>query len=454
MPKYEKGTAGKLIVQDWDVLMSYPDRQVFRILTEPQIAALVSLCEFLSWRTRYTNFPGQDIISAFAAETVYNLTTPIDFCELIEPCLAGLYDAIASVQADVINIQNIVENVQQRQSNNAAQTIETEQSSVPDEICGAALAVVKAMDGVNRKTYEDTENSLIDNIFEFIPQFIEAVPLFGSLPFDELFELANAYFENQYVDYKDDYALIEDRLICDLSCFVQANDNTFVWDVWDDWLVFVGEGFSDVGSPYYGNRAASVFSRYAPAANTFANQIAEFFNRESSLSQYFETLRVVWNEGLLQPSPCIDCDCPEEWEQIFDFTIDEQGFTAPYGSYVSGQGWASGEIESGLYYTAISISRNVGTSIRYLKVEYDMSGVTGVPQTDRIWVNIDSAPNYLDSATNADGDGRILEWSGADIDITALGFTAAASACVGAFCGGEVVGYRMIVRGFGTNPFI
>lgn len=313
MPKYAKGTAGKLIVQDWNVLTSYPDRQVFRILTEPQIAALVSLCEFLSWRTRYLNFPGQDVISAFAAETVYNLTTPIDFCELIEPCLAGLYDAIAAVQGDVTNIQNIVEAIQQTQLDNSAQPVELAQTDIPDEICGAATALVEAMDGANRKTFEDTENSLIDSVFEFIPQFIEAVPLFGSLPFDELFELANAYFENQYTVYKDDFALIKDQLVCDLSCFVTANGDEFTWDVWNEWLVYVGEGTLEPDSPYFENAAAEIFRRYAPVYNTFANQIAAIFNRDSSLQQYFDTLALVWQQGMLVPVSCADCDCPEEY---------------------------------------------------------------------------------------------------------------------------------------------
>lgn len=287
-------------------------------------AALMGQLEWLAdWRCwehtqeDFYNPPADNVLAAqlFAiavTEACQFMNCPMTCEEMIE-CLQPLFDAqtaqISSLQGQITSLQEQVEQIQQTQIDNAAQEIELPQTAVSNEICGGATAIVKAMNGVNEQTYEDTENSLIDNIFEFIPQFIEAVPIFGSLPFDELFELANAYFENQYTDYKDDFELIEDQLICDLSCFIVANGE-FTWEVWDEWLVFVGEGFADVGSPYFENRAASVYSRYAPAANTFANQIAEILNRESSLQQYFDSLAVVWQQGLLAPEDCSACECP------------------------------------------------------------------------------------------------------------------------------------------------
>jgi len=181
------------------------------------------------------------------------------------------------------------------------------------------------MDGMNKKTYADTENSFVDTVFEFIPVFIDAIPLFGDLPFDEMFRLVNWYFENQVTVYNDDYDLIKANLICDLKCFVQANGNIFDWDVWDEWLVYIGEQYPD-------NKAAGLFARYAPVRNTLVNQIAELLNQESSLQQYFDTLSIAWVGGLLTPADCSGCDdCPPLCLEP-NFTIINPGGTLPGGT--------------------------------------------------------------------------------------------------------------------------
>jgi len=148
------------------------------------------------------------------------------------------------------------------------------------------------------------------------------------------------------------------------------------------------------------------------------------------------------------------CDCPETWEQVLDFTVDDWGFTAPYGTYEEGIGFVSGEIEATLFYTAISASREIVADITYLEAIYDTSGVAGDPQTDRIWVDSDTGGNWLATATNEDGIDRELSWSDTPRAVTAIGFTAAASACEGDYCGGEVILKSMTVRGNGTNPFL
>lgn len=89
--RVKKGLSGKLIVQDWDIVSSYSDEPLLYILTQQQAAALLSICEFLHWRTRWTNPPAQDVIDAFASETEFNLMNPIT-CAMLKECLQPLFD--------------------------------------------------------------------------------------------------------------------------------------------------------------------------------------------------------------------------------------------------------------------------------------------------------------------------------------------------------------------------
>lgn len=89
--RVQKGTQGKLIIQDWDVLETYPDEPILYILTERQAAALLAICEYLHWMTRYKNPPSKDIIDAFASETEFNLMNPIT-CAMLKECLQPLFD--------------------------------------------------------------------------------------------------------------------------------------------------------------------------------------------------------------------------------------------------------------------------------------------------------------------------------------------------------------------------
>lgn len=102
MPRYEKGTLGKLVVQDWDIVSGYPDTPRLYILTEQQASALVALASFLQWRTRWQNAPGDDTLDAFASETMFNLMNPIT-CAMLQECLQPLFDTLRTqVNQDAI----------------------------------------------------------------------------------------------------------------------------------------------------------------------------------------------------------------------------------------------------------------------------------------------------------------------------------------------------------------
>lgn len=258
-----------------------------------------------------------------AHETVWILQRqvdcPVNLCDILIPCLEPLFDAIST---QVTNVQNSVNQVIETLEENALQPPAPITNDIEDEICGGASAVIREMNRQNEKVYTDIENSFIDNVFEVIPAIIEAIPAIGELPVDEIFDLANWYFENQADDYEADYAAIEAQMICDLKCFVQANGNTFTYQVWQEWLEYTG-------TAYPGNRAASVFSRFTEVSLTWINKLAQVIFNQPTLQDYFNTLYQQYFAGTQNPVSCAACECPVLCE--FEPLASADPWVAPFG---------------------------------------------------------------------------------------------------------------------------
>ena len=256
---------------------------------------------------------------------------PVSICDEILECLQPAFDEINDQLGE---IQGTVDQIQQTQIDNATSETSLTQSSIENELCGAATFVVDAMHQTFVDTYEATEAAPLDNFAEFIVAFLRAIPIIAELPIDDMIAAVNWYFENQFLDFETDFDALRDQMICDLKCFVQANGNVFTWDIWAQWLQYTGDTYPD-------NRAAQGYARYSPYRQTWINQIAALINRDASLQSYFDGLGVAWESGLLQPAVCT-CECSISWCKTFDFTIDAQGWElTPDGgnAYTPGVGW-------------------------------------------------------------------------------------------------------------------
>ena len=231
------------------------------------------------------------------------LECPVSICAEITECLTPLFEAI---EAQITAVQTQLDAIQSVQSDNAAQEPVPVMNAVTDAQCGGATFVVEAMNAKNMEVFNAAEAGFIDNLFEMIPVVIEAIPGIGSLPFDELFEVVNWYFENQVTQYETDYAAIKADLICDLRCFVEANDDTFDTLTWQTWLEYVG-------ATYPTNTAAQIFARFSPLRQTFINQIAALLFGQQSLQSYFDELADQYYAGTQNPVVCVDCACQETY---------------------------------------------------------------------------------------------------------------------------------------------
>lgn len=265
-------------------------------------------------------------------------------CEELNACLAPLY-------AQITELQEQVNEVRQAQIDNATSERSLTQTTIEDEICGGANAIVDAMHQTFVDTYEATEAAPLDNFAEFIVAFLQAVPIISELPFDEMIAAVNWYFENQFAQFESDFDAIRSDMVCDLKCFVEANDNTFDWDLWADWLTYVGE-------KYPTNRAAQGFARYSPYRQTWLNQIAALINKDASLQSYFDTLASTWESGLMNPMDCSGCACPACY--TWDFSVSDGDWTLNTGAYEASP-WT-------MSYNSVVVG-----SERILDVQYDFA---------------------------------------------------------------------------------
>lgn len=299
MPRYQKGTQGKLSVQDWDIITSYDDEPLLYILTRQQAASLLGMCDFLHWLTRWKNPPGQDEIDEFAAETEFNLMNPIT-CAMLTECLQPLFDAMTS-QLDIIGTaQGEIEDILGNNTGVIPPGIEV---STAGNICSGASFVVGFMDSEIRRVYEEAENGLLDNLIEAAVEIIRAIPVIESLPLDEMINAVNIMFENQVADYITDYDTIYDDLVGSLACFIEGNGDVFDIEIWARWLEFID-------TEYPTNRAAMLFSAFSPLRQSLVNDIlAGIFNRPT-LSQWFNLIMLEYQAGVQDSIACPTYTCP------------------------------------------------------------------------------------------------------------------------------------------------
>lgn len=227
------------------------------------------------------------------------LECPVSLCDDLIACLSPLFEGLGE---QITNLTEIVNEVREVQQNNGAEAPAPIETDVAGEICAGAAFVVDEMNREIIRAYNAAETSAADDLSELIPVIVEAIPALSQLPFGELFELANAYFENQQTDYEDDFVVLRDDLIGSLRCFIEANENVFDYNVWGDWLVWVG-------TTYPTDAAAQVFTKFAPMRQNFASDIIAEATGNPSLEEWFNILSAEYYAGTTVPIACPTFDC-------------------------------------------------------------------------------------------------------------------------------------------------
>ena len=466
MPRYQKGYAGKLIVQDWNVLDTYSDENSLRWITPRQMAALVSLAEFLGWKTRYANPPGQDTLDAFTAETRYNLMTEVAFCALVIGCITDdedvrdalnqwFVDQLGDPSGSVYNALNQVYNAFQQ---GATMPDDVLFSSVTgsnpgcdlDKLWGWIDGGIEGMNANNIDALQIAEGET--NIFERASTVLAAIPGIGVLPVDEVVtyiqglwsdDLMEAYEENDTTEYRR-------VLKCDIFCLAQAQGCQVTLDMLYQYflgrLSFDGTDTLDDVLQYLVNGSWSgteVNDTFYLAQVLFLKYGNRFFKMLGIMS-----VQVLFALGDPSDDWMLLCEtCPEFFSHRFDFTDDEQGWSAfsTYAQYSAGNGWI--ENTTGIVW----ITRNIPDSGRVINsVRFETSAgnqllaQVGTPGDCSVGGVFDQpASSYTDTTTDVTGA------TGFDVPVTEI----AARIAVNGFIAVTGTIVAVTVNGEGTDPF-
>ena len=222
MPRYENGTLGKLTVQDWDVVATYPDEKYLYELTPQQAAALIALCPPMNWRTRWKNPPDNDTLKAFVADTVYNLMNPLTFdCDDVTDC-------IENNPGTQIAIENVTQQQQNGQNPLSQNTVGSNLlggvygCALPN-LWGAMRTLVEWLNGNNEQFLDELSTAttpaargaaLSDNIPGInLGALGEALSAGITFLSSALVNGYDAYYDQSYAD----------ELACELFCIAQDN---------------------------------------------------------------------------------------------------------------------------------------------------------------------------------------------------------------------------------------
>jgi hypothetical protein len=240
--RVQKGTSGKLIVQDWSVLESYDEDFVLRLLTRRQIAALLAITEFLHWETRYKNSPGLDEIDNFASKTEYRLMEDVEICALIIACITGDTDVKAAFRSWLINEINTSTSVQQalaqqfdpsKPGSNVPGWYRDQNATGGNTECDLDMAWGNIREGLVNRSFQRVIDVLENIEFmtdnqEMLASLLNAIPFVGAL-----FDVVPAtdwvlWFDNVRAWMRDafesgDTTELRDQIACDLFCIWQID---------------------------------------------------------------------------------------------------------------------------------------------------------------------------------------------------------------------------------------
>lgn len=317
-------------------------------------------------------------------------------CTELTECLQPLFDAletqISSLSSQVTNLQQIIDN----STTVLPPKPYTLETCTYGHIYSGALLAVEQVNLLITSIYKRAEVEAPDNLAEGTELLLSAVPFFETLPFDELFSLAQWAFDNQKATYEADYVVDIDghtwfeRAAGVLWCL--AKDTcTINHETIGMWLSSLDELFPD-------NYAAEVFTRFGDATTpTMINQIGEALDSlrgGQSLAEFFDDIIVQFGVGAQNTNPDYTwIECPTYCD-AFDFRLSDfepvwgirmDGIT-PLGQYVGGVGYAPVEAGTGNFQSQIYLASG-GLSCASVQIVYTCPEVP--EQAQLAWVTPD-----------------------------------------------------------------
>lgn len=219
---------------------------------------------------------------------------------------------------------------------------------------------------------------------------IEAIPGVGVLPFDDVLQLVESFFEDVAQNYDAAYTVqLADEIRCDIFCLAQANDCTITPKLLFEYFAertlveITTVDFQDFMDFMLQNTFSGTELVYA--MHTFVAGVLWFGTSvlKVDINQMQKMVSILWNDPnndwvLL----CDDCAIPwtynSDWDNTEDWDFAQVGgFGAQVGTYVNNAGYESTNAQTNTtqYWrgTAIEFNFDDLTTIERINLIYDLT---------------------------------------------------------------------------------
>ena len=260
-----------------------------------------------------------------------------------------------------------------------------------DNLFGAITGLVDLMNDLAEDVLEKLAES--QNKISKIGDMLEAIPGVGVLPFDDILQMIDTFFDDMQDAYVANYdTTIRDNYRCDLFCVAKDADCAIDFqDVFDYFLGELGESITTanfltfvtdlVTQNYSGVYVVHAWHTLMSGLMLFGQSV---FGIDSD--RLIKMVQALFNDPDSDWSTVCD-ECVETFEHVFDFTVDNGGWTARniWGTgncalYDSGHGWTTQDRYNGAseYSRLIAIEIPVvpDTEITNVEMVYNCSDVT------------------------------------------------------------------------------
>lgn len=392
----------------------------------------------------------------------------MDLCTLIAECIENTEDLQLLISGYANGAQSTPESTVDSAIANSS-VLQDNVGCDNDNLFGAMTGLTDLINNLAQDTIEALNAST--NNAARVGDIIEALPVIGELPVDDILQFIESFIEDVEDRYDAEYTVaLRDEYRCDLFCIAQTGCSiTFaqlyayfnsrlttplaLTDVQSmiDWLsvaVFPSDEIVDawhlmtVATMQLGARILGIDSVKMIA------MVSSLFNDPDS----------DWS---------ILCSCAGAWSHTFDFTVNDGGWTprdagfGDIGQYSAGVGWVTTDLQpfGTDYRRVMAIERDfVSTEITSMEVTYDFTW--GSSDATTTWQNL----QYLDGGVLQSqitflntqmitGNGQVRLMSQTDT-IDKLRTYLASSNQPTAIYNGAATITKIVVTGTGTNPFL
>lgn len=421
-------------------------------LNPAQVNALLALSEFTGWRTRWETPPPN--LDVFSSDLRYALMNPIDICEVVADCISTS-DSVQSAIQKVLNTTTEI-NEGNRYSNQVVITGDADDNGCGNDAkFGRIVALVDYVDTVQLDFFQAIDAAL--NIVEQISEIVAAIPLFETLPFDELISSVGGTGEN----WRDSYeASVNTQLLEDFYCEMWCEYGEASCDITvDDMLSLIKDRYNLTTTTGQLNvlSAGAVLSRLAVTitAGGGGTYIGDDFvylswllqlGAQSLTGQFFGVDLVDYARESSNGSPdnsWSSCACSDAWSYTFDFCNLPSVASVTQGSINASCELQSTTLDGGTWRGTMIVTLSSAARFTYISATGNVKAVGGLRGIYAVDQN--NPPAFAFDNRTDDGDVSIDQ--AIDVTTDSLRFTVDGS-------GSGSVWKTLTLEGVGLNPFI